>query len=283
MHEREKWKWSHSVLSDSYWPHGLQPTRLLCPWDFPGKSTGVGCHCLLRQLLLVVDKEVQMLNQRKDAYLLVSRENSERSQDGGGMCLWKNRQKHPFRERLPLDFLEAQRILIPVHDSISDSCLFWYQPWKNYSLPSVWGKKNWGARLGPVGADTFPPTTNKGSLLRADPNWLKDEGLTLYGPGCLDYLKPCIKTVLWLKMTWELFIFWKQNHDYYSYFHSRDWRRISYCDSSFYVSTWLDYGAQLFDQTPVWRLLWGIFLMEQTKSGFPGGSEDKESACIAGD
>ena len=29
-------------------PHGLQPTRLLCPWNFPGKSTGVGCHCLLR-------------------------------------------------------------------------------------------------------------------------------------------------------------------------------------------------------------------------------------------
>ena len=28
-------------------PHGLQPTRLFRPWDFPGKSTGVGCHCLL--------------------------------------------------------------------------------------------------------------------------------------------------------------------------------------------------------------------------------------------
>ena len=25
-------------------PHGLQHTRLLCPWDFPGKNTGVGCH-----------------------------------------------------------------------------------------------------------------------------------------------------------------------------------------------------------------------------------------------
>ena len=25
-------------------PHGLQPTRLLCPWDFPGKNTGVGSH-----------------------------------------------------------------------------------------------------------------------------------------------------------------------------------------------------------------------------------------------
>ena len=31
-------------MSDSQRPHGLQPTRLLCPWDFPGKSTGVGCH-----------------------------------------------------------------------------------------------------------------------------------------------------------------------------------------------------------------------------------------------
>ena len=41
-----KWKWSCSVMSDSSWPHGLQPTRLLHPWDFPGKSTGVGCHCL---------------------------------------------------------------------------------------------------------------------------------------------------------------------------------------------------------------------------------------------
>ena len=47
MHESEKWKWSSSVVSDSVWPHGLQPTRLLRPWDFPGKSTGVGCHCLL--------------------------------------------------------------------------------------------------------------------------------------------------------------------------------------------------------------------------------------------
>ena len=45
--ESEKWKWSRSVVSDSSRPHGLQPTRLLRPWDFPGKSTGVGCHCLL--------------------------------------------------------------------------------------------------------------------------------------------------------------------------------------------------------------------------------------------
>ena len=45
----EKWKGSHSVVSDSACPHGLQPTRILHPWDFPGKSTGVGCHRLLQQ------------------------------------------------------------------------------------------------------------------------------------------------------------------------------------------------------------------------------------------
>ena len=42
-----KWTWSRSVMSDCWRPHGLQPTRLLCPWDFPGKSTGLGSHCLL--------------------------------------------------------------------------------------------------------------------------------------------------------------------------------------------------------------------------------------------
>ena len=47
MHESEKWKWSRSVVSNSYRPGGLRFTRLLHPWDFPGKSTGVGWHCLL--------------------------------------------------------------------------------------------------------------------------------------------------------------------------------------------------------------------------------------------
>ena len=45
------WKWK--VKGKSFGrvrllgPHALQPTRLLHPWDFLGKSTGVGCHCLL--------------------------------------------------------------------------------------------------------------------------------------------------------------------------------------------------------------------------------------------
>ena len=43
---------SHSVGSDFLQPHGLQPTRLLCPWDYPGKSTRIGCHFLLQGIFL---------------------------------------------------------------------------------------------------------------------------------------------------------------------------------------------------------------------------------------
>ena len=43
-------QFSRSVVSDSLRPHGLSTTRLLHPWDFPGKSTGVGCHFLLQRI-----------------------------------------------------------------------------------------------------------------------------------------------------------------------------------------------------------------------------------------
>ena len=43
-----KVKWSRPVVPDPQRPHGLQPTRLLCPWDSPGRSTGVGRHRLLQ-------------------------------------------------------------------------------------------------------------------------------------------------------------------------------------------------------------------------------------------
>ena len=41
-------RFSRSVVPDSVQPPGLQPTRLLCPWDSPGKDTGVGCCALLQ-------------------------------------------------------------------------------------------------------------------------------------------------------------------------------------------------------------------------------------------
>ena len=43
---------SRSGVPDSLRPHGLQPARLLCLWDFSGKNTGVGCHFLLQKRIL---------------------------------------------------------------------------------------------------------------------------------------------------------------------------------------------------------------------------------------
>ena len=42
-----------SVMSNFLQPYGLQPARLLCPGDSPGKSTGVGCHYLLQGIFLI--------------------------------------------------------------------------------------------------------------------------------------------------------------------------------------------------------------------------------------
>ena len=43
---------SCSVVPDSLTPHGLWPARLLCPWDSPGRNTGVGCHSLPQGIFL---------------------------------------------------------------------------------------------------------------------------------------------------------------------------------------------------------------------------------------
>ena len=45
-------------MSDSVWPHRRQPTRLPCPWDSPGKNTGVGCHFLLSWMKVKSESEV---------------------------------------------------------------------------------------------------------------------------------------------------------------------------------------------------------------------------------
>ena len=44
-------------MSDSVQPHRRQPTRLLCPWDSPGKNTGVGCHFLLQCMKVKSESE----------------------------------------------------------------------------------------------------------------------------------------------------------------------------------------------------------------------------------
>ena len=49
-------------------PHRLQPARLLCPWDFPGKNIGVGCHFLLQRVFLTQGSNLRLLHHIRILY-----------------------------------------------------------------------------------------------------------------------------------------------------------------------------------------------------------------------
>ena len=51
-------------------PMDCSPTRLLCPWDFPGKNTGVGCHCLLQRIFPTQGSNPGLLHCRQMLYRL---------------------------------------------------------------------------------------------------------------------------------------------------------------------------------------------------------------------
>ena len=59
------WMWSRSVMS-----HSLRPTRVLCPWDFPGNSTGVDCHFLLQGIFPTQWSNPDLPHSRQTLYRL---------------------------------------------------------------------------------------------------------------------------------------------------------------------------------------------------------------------
>ena len=48
--------------------HGLQPSRLLCPWYFPGKNTGVDCHSLFQGIFQAQGLNMSLLLARQIVY-----------------------------------------------------------------------------------------------------------------------------------------------------------------------------------------------------------------------
>ena len=56
-----------SVMSDPLWLHVTVATRPLCPWDFPGKNTGVGCHSLLQGIFLIQGLTLHLLHWQTDS------------------------------------------------------------------------------------------------------------------------------------------------------------------------------------------------------------------------
>ena len=62
------------VVSNSLQPHGLKSARLLCPWDFHGKSTGVHCHAPLQGILPTQGSNPCLLHGRQVLYCWATRE-----------------------------------------------------------------------------------------------------------------------------------------------------------------------------------------------------------------
>ena len=68
---------SHSVMSNSLWPHGLQPARILCPWDSPGNNTGVGCQFHPQGIFPTQGSNPGLLHCRQILYSWATREAQE--------------------------------------------------------------------------------------------------------------------------------------------------------------------------------------------------------------
>ena len=66
--------WVTPVMSNSFQLYGPYPTRLLCPWDSPGKNTAVSCHALLQGIFLIQGSNLGLLHCRQILYCWVSRE-----------------------------------------------------------------------------------------------------------------------------------------------------------------------------------------------------------------
>ena len=92
-------KWSYSVVSDSLQPHGLKPTRLLCPWDFPGKNTRVGCHFLLQEIFPTHGLNPGLLHCRQMLYHLSHQAISSIPQGCWGTTYWRRVGKKKDRAK----------------------------------------------------------------------------------------------------------------------------------------------------------------------------------------
>ena len=58
-------------MSDSLQPHQLEPPKLFCPWDSPGKNIGVGCHSLLQGIFPTQRLNQYLLHCRQILYQLL--------------------------------------------------------------------------------------------------------------------------------------------------------------------------------------------------------------------
>ena len=169
-------------ISSSLKPYELQPTRLFCPWDFPAKNTGMGCHVLLQGIFLTQGLNphfLRLLHCRWILYRWVTREALQRCVDMGS-----NIHSHCFlylqEEEFAVQMMRWLFKAVTTADSLGtflcraaclSSCVWWgYRSWflrpardaEHQPHPSGWSQQ-WashphqaseGALVG--GRHTFP-------------------------------------------------------------------------------------------------------------------------------
>ena len=138
-----------SIVSDSVRPHRRQPTRLLRPWDSPGKNTGVGCHFLLQCMKVKSESEVAQssptLSDPMDCSLLEPAKTSVlsfSSHPGKTATYWSHLrsppQCHPYRALLPFPVALGNEwlttsVFLPEKSQVQRS-LVGYTPWGRKKL-----------------------------------------------------------------------------------------------------------------------------------------------------
>ena len=118
---------SCSVVSDSLQPYGLQPSKLLCPWDSPGQNTGVSCHSLLQEIYPTQGSNPGLPHCGQMLYRLSHR----------GQPLFGKDKYHLRKDSLWL----SSRYLMIARFSVAHE-------WENiYSVTPILGEKNTSARI----------------------------------------------------------------------------------------------------------------------------------------
>ena len=118
-------------MSDSVRPHRWQPATLPCPWDSPGKDTGVGCHFLLQCMKVKSESEVAqsyltLLDpmDRSLPKLLCPWDFPGKSTGVGCHCLLRSSSQILLIHNLYLSILQNRNLLHLQHADSKHSCLY---------------------------------------------------------------------------------------------------------------------------------------------------------------
>ena len=120
----------HSVMCSALRPYRLWPSRLLCPWNIPGKNTGQGCHFLLQKIFPTQGSNLcllYLLNWQADS-LPLHHLGFPGSSDGKNLLAMQETQVISLGQEDPLEKGMASHF----------SILAWRIPWTDHGVTKSW-------------------------------------------------------------------------------------------------------------------------------------------------